>query len=69
MADALVGQIGSQWGLRLLGGTGGESGAAVEGLRKVYYNPEIFGVLPLNTDIHRLERKLLLLFSYLLLRL
>ena len=46
MADALVGQIGSQWGLRLLGGTGGESGAAVEGLRKVYYNPEIFGVLP-----------------------
>jgi hypothetical protein len=26
MADALVGQIGSQWGIRLLGGTGGESG-------------------------------------------
>lgn len=45
-ADALVGQIGYQWGLRLLGGTGGESGAQVEGLRKVYYNPTTFGVLP-----------------------
>lgn len=45
-ADALVGQIGSQFGLRLLGGTGGEQGAAVEGLRKVYYKPELFGVLP-----------------------
>ena len=45
-ADALVGQIGHQFGLRLLGGTGGEAGAAVEGLRKVYYNPKLFGVLP-----------------------
>lgn len=26
--------------------TGGESGAAVEGLRNMYYNPEIYGVLP-----------------------
>lgn len=45
-ADALVGQIGRQWGLRLLGGTGGESGPQMEGLRKVYYNPQMFGVLP-----------------------
>lgn len=45
-ADALVGQIGSQWGLRLMGGTGGETGPAMEGLRKMYYNPSIFGVLP-----------------------
>lgn len=45
-ADALVGQIGYQWGLRLLGGTGGESGAQMEGLRNVYYNPQVFGVLP-----------------------
>ena len=45
-ADALVGQIGHQFGLRLLGGTGGEEGASVEGLRKVYYNPKLFGVLP-----------------------
>lgn len=45
-ADALVGQIGRQWGIRLLGGTGGEEGAQMEGLRKVYYKPHIFGVLP-----------------------
>lgn len=45
-SDALVGQIGSQWGIRLLGGTGGESGASVEGLRTMYYNPHVFGILP-----------------------
>lgn len=45
-ADALVGQIGNQFGIRLIGGTGGESGAQMEGLRKMYYNPEIYGVLP-----------------------
>ncbi len=45
-ADALVGQIGYQWGLRLLGGTGGESGAQMEGLRKIYYDPTTYGVLP-----------------------
>lgn len=45
-ADALVGQIGKQWGLRLMGGTGGESGAQMEGLRKMYYEPQLFGVLP-----------------------
>ncbi len=45
-ADALVGQIGRQWGLRLMGGTGGESGAQMEGLRKMYYEPQLFGVLP-----------------------
>lgn len=46
MADALVGQIGFQWGIRLLGGTGGETGAQMEGLRSVYYNPQVYGVLP-----------------------
>lgn len=45
-ADALVGQIGAQFGIRLLGGTGGEVGAAMEGLRSVYYNPQVYGVLP-----------------------
>lgn len=45
-SDALVGQIGNQFGIRLIGGTGGESGAQMEGLRKMYYNPEIYGVLP-----------------------
>lgn len=45
-ADALVGQIGRQWGLRLMGGTGGETGPQMEGLRKMYYKPQLFGVLP-----------------------
>ena len=45
-ADALVGQIGRQWGLRLMGGTGGETGPQMEGLRKMYYEPQLFGVLP-----------------------
>ena len=45
-ADALVGQIGKQWGLRLMGGTGGETGPQMEGLRKIYYKPQLFGVLP-----------------------
>lgn len=45
-ADALVGQIGNQFGIRLIGGTGGETGGQMEGLRKMYYNPEIYGVLP-----------------------
>lgn len=45
-ADALVGQIGRQWGLRLMGGTGGETGPQMEGLRKMYYQPQLFGVLP-----------------------
>lgn len=45
-ADALVGQIGRQWGLRLMGGTGGETGSQMEGLRKMYYEPQLFGVLP-----------------------
>lgn len=45
-ADALVGQIGRQWGLRLMGGTGGENGPQMEGLRKMYYEPQLFGVFP-----------------------
>lgn len=45
-ADALVGQIGRQWGLRLMGGTGGETGPQMEGFRKMYYEPQLFGVLP-----------------------
>lgn len=45
-SDALVGQIGYQFGIRLCGGTGGESGGQMEGLRNMYYNPKIYGVLP-----------------------
>jgi len=45
-ADALVGTPGHQWGIRILGGTGGDTGPALEGLRKMYYKPHIFGILP-----------------------
>ena len=45
-SDALVGQIGYQWGLRLMGGTGGETGEQVKGLKKMFYEPKMFGVLP-----------------------
>lgn len=45
-SSALVGQPGKQWGFRILGGTGGDSGPALDGLRKMYYNPHMFGILP-----------------------
>ena len=53
-ADALVGQIGKQFGIRLIGGTGGESGPAMEGLRKMYYNPKQYGVLPFRHNYTQL---------------
>lgn len=54
-ADALVGQIGRQWGLRLMGGTGGETGPQMEGLRKMYYEPQLFGVLPYRHNFTKNE--------------
>lgn len=45
-SNALVGQPGSQWGYRIGGGTGGDTGNALEGLRKIYYDPTRYGVLP-----------------------
>lgn len=45
-SNALVGQPGSQWGYRIGGGTGGDLGQALEGLRKMYYDPDVYGILP-----------------------
>lgn len=45
-SNALVGQPGSQWGYRIGGGTGGDTGPALEGLRKMYYDPDMYGILP-----------------------
>ena len=45
-SNALVGQPGDQWGLRIGGGTGGDKSAALEGLRQIYYDPKVYGVLP-----------------------
>lgn len=44
--DALVGIQGSKFGIKVVGGTGGDSGAALEGLRDIYYNPDVYDVLP-----------------------
>lgn len=43
---ALVYIGGTKFGIRMVGGTGGDSGASLEGLRDMYYNPEGYDVLP-----------------------
>lgn len=44
--DALVGIQGSKFGIKLAGGTGGDNGAALEGLRDIYYDPIGYDILP-----------------------
>lgn len=44
--DALVGIQGARFGIKLAGGTGGDTGPALEGLRDMYYNPDVYDVLP-----------------------
>lgn len=44
--DALTGIQGSRFGIKVIGGTGGDSGPALEGLRDMYYNPEVYDILP-----------------------
>ena len=43
---ALIYIGGSKFGIRLAGGTGGDRGPALEGLRDMYYHPEAYDVLP-----------------------
>lgn len=45
-STALVGPKGAQWGVRIVGGTSGDTGAALAGLRDMYYNPQTYGILP-----------------------
>lgn len=44
--DPLIHIQGEQFGFKVIGGTGGDSGAKLEGLRTIFYNPEAFNVLP-----------------------
>lgn len=44
--DALIGIQGTTFGIKIGGGTGGDSGFALEGLRTIYYDPVAFNVLP-----------------------
>lgn len=45
-AEALVAINGVRFGIKLAGGTGGDSGSALEGLKDIYYHPETYDVLP-----------------------
>ena len=44
--EALVEIGGVRFGVMVFGGTGGDNGAPLEGLRKIYYNPKEQNVLP-----------------------
>lgn len=44
--DALTGIQGHRFGLKLGGGTGGDTGPALEGLRDMYYKPGVYDILP-----------------------
>ena len=46
--EALLGVLGNRFGMAVIGGTGGDSGASLEGLRDIYYNPQAYNVLPLR---------------------
>lgn len=43
---ALIYIGGTKFGIRVAGGTGGDKGAALQGLRDIYYDPNGFDVLP-----------------------
>lgn len=44
--QALTGIMGNQFGIQIIGGTSGDSGPALEGIREIFYNPESYNVLP-----------------------
>ena len=45
-AQALVDILGERVGMRVCGGTGGDQGGQLEGLSKMFYNPEDYDFLP-----------------------
>jgi len=42
----LTGVQGARFGIKVIGGTGGDSGPALDGLRTIYYDPVAYDVLP-----------------------
>ena len=44
--EALVNIGGTRFGIKIIGGTGGDKGPALEGLKSIYYNPEAYDILP-----------------------
>ena len=47
--DALVGVTGNRFGIKFAWGTGGDSGPALQGLAKAFYNPQLFDVMPFKS--------------------
>lgn len=45
-ATALVGPMKSAWGIRVCGGTSGDTKEALDGLQRMFYHPEAYGILP-----------------------
>jgi hypothetical protein len=45
-STALVGPPGESWGIRLVGGTSGDTKEALDGLKKMFYDPKAYGILP-----------------------
>jgi hypothetical protein len=44
--EALVNIGGTRFGIKIVGGTGGDAGPNLEGLKDIYYNPQAYDVLP-----------------------
>ena len=44
--EALVNIGGTRFGIKIIGGTGGDKGPALEGLKTIYYYPDAYDVLP-----------------------
>ena len=44
--EALVNIGGTRFGIKIIGGTGGDKGPALDGLKSIYYNPDAYDVLP-----------------------
>lgn len=53
--EALVNIQGKKFGVKVAGGTGGDSGPSLEGLRDMYYNPEVYDILPYKHNYTQTE--------------
>ena len=45
----MVGVTGNRFGIKFAWGTGGDSGPALQGLAKAFYNPHLFDVMPFKS--------------------
>lgn len=52
-SNALVEILGNKFGTRVVWGTGGDSGASLAGLSKMFYNPKGYNVLPFKHNFSK----------------